>query len=1022
MDPAELEKSIRDAGRAGKYAQAKELTGALLSARRHDRRTKPYQVVDAEWLVRTTEQAALLEDSAQAELSWAERADAQLEEIIGRGLYEESSCIVERQLEIRKRLLGQEHPDSIMSVSNFAFLLQQKGNYAEAERLFREVLALRRRLLGDEHPQVADGLNNLAVLLHDRGEYAEAEPLMREALAISRVVLGHEHVDVIRGLNNLAALLVRKGDYFSAEALHREALAMGRRLRGPEHRDVQHSLNNLGIVLLRKGDIAGAEPFLEEALAMARTLFGDEHPVVAASLHNLALVFREKGDFAKAVPVVREALAMRRKLCGEHHPEVARSLDLLAILLWKNKDRAQAIQLERESLILRQRVFGREHPEVSWSLFNLGWMVGWEGDSLEAESLCREALALDRKLLGAEHPRVAAILRHLALLAWSRNAHMDAADLLSEAARVYDAARLRVGIGSERATFERSPYRLLAAAQLVLGKPLDAWSATEKDSGRVLAELLFMAERRCLSLEEATRQDMLKKELATHEKELETLRRAAREANAPNAIRKIESTRDRLLAAEAAWGTFQRGVADRYPVAEGQSYPLNLIQSALMPDQAIIGWLDPGYAIDTPFAGWRPMSWGYVIRREGSVLWERLREAIDGAQSALKSPPFPSLSCEGSLRSAARSYRRAIEHRPVVSGAALQRGQTLWVERIQPLTRHLEGIRELIVLPSGPMLGVPVEALPVDDHGSFLGDRFIVSYAPSATIFAWLTARAKVGGREHFAPCLAVGDPLFRTDDLEDVEAVQETASASLRRSALAGNPQALSRLKRLPSTRDEALWVARLHGQGSRALVGEGATEQALVRMAEQGELRQFGTIHIATHALVDDERPERSALVLSQVDLPDSLEAVIGGRRVYRGVITARDIVREWKLDADLVTLSACETGLGTEVAGEGYIGLGHAFLQAGARSLLVSLWKVEDRATSMLMQRFYRNRLGRSDVIQGLDVDQRPPKRAVMTKAEALAEAKRWLREWRDADGARPFAHPFFWAGFILIGERN
>jgi CHAT domain-containing protein len=154
-----------------------------------------------------------------------------------------------------------------------------------------------------------------------------------------------------------------------------------------------------------------------------------------------------------------------------------------------------------------------------------------------------------------------------------------------------------------------------------------------------------------------------------------------------------------------------------------------------------------------------------------------------------------------------------------------------------------------------------------------------------------------------------------------------------------------------------------------------------------------------------VDDDFPENSALVLSQIGLPDPLEAARSGERIYDGLLTAKEIVREWELNADLVTLSACETGLGKTVRGEGYIGFAHAFFQAGARSMLVSLWKVEDEATALLMERFYRNRAG-----------------GAMTKAEALREAKLWLREQTDEQGNQPYAHPYYWSAFVLIGDRR
>jgi hypothetical protein len=111
-----------------------------------------------------------------------------------------------------------------------------------------------------------------------------------------------------------------------------------------------------------------------------------------------------------------------------------------------------------------------------------------------------------------------------------------------------------------------------------------------------------------------------------------------------------------------------------------------------------------------------------------------------------------------------------------------------------------------------------------------------------------------------------------------------------------------------------------------------------------------------------------------------------------------------RDWQLDADLVTLSGCETGLGRNVPGEGYLGFTHSFFEAEAQSVLVSLWRVDDRSTLLLMRRFYANWL------------------AGMSKAAALQAAKRWLRDYGGSDGARLYSNPSFWAGFVLIGNRR
>jgi len=151
----------------------------------------------------------------------------------------------------------------------------------------------------------------------------------------------------------------------------------------------------------------------------------------------------------------------------------------------------------------------------------------------------------------------------------------------------------------------------------------------------------------------------------------------------------------------------------------------------------------------------------------------------------------------------------------------------------------------------------------------------------------------------------------------------------------------------------------------------------------------------------------------VLSLVDLPNPLEAALNGRDIFDGLLSVKEIVGGWSLNADLVTLSACETALGRMIIGEGYIGFAHAFLQAGARSVLVSLWKVDDHATALLMRRFYENLSG------DYSGKRCGRKGESLSKVQALQEAKTWLREYEDGNGQEVYKHPFYWSAFILIG---
>jgi CHAT domain-containing protein/tetratricopeptide (TPR) repeat protein len=988
--------------------------------------------------------------------------------VMARGDYAQAEALYREALAMYRKLIGEEHPSVATTINNLAVLLKARGKYAEAEQLLRESLAVFRKLLGENHPRVATVLDDLGTLFLASGDYAEAEVLFHKSLAMRRQLFGEEHWSVAESLNNLGTLFQHRGDYTGAETLFRKSLALRRKLLGEEHPSVAISLNNLALLLQNRGDYSGAEPLYREALAMHRRLLGEKHAEVATSLHNLAVLLLLRRDYATAEPLLRESLAMRRGLLGEEHPEVANSLGHLGILLQARGDYSGAELLFRESLAMFHKLLGKEHRSVCWSLKNLAELLQVRRDYDGAEPLFRESLALATKLLGEEHPAVAADLEHLAVLAiksggdyagaellfreslamrrklqgeehpdvantleWIatllvlRGDYVGAESFLTDAARVYETARLRAGSGLERATFQRSPYSALAAVRLTLGRREDAWSSVERDVGRALADLLMAAEGRGLTAEETTRSDSLSVALADAEGHLEAFLKQAGADNT-EAAQRVEEARNRLLEAEAAWCSFQRMMAEEHPVTEGQAYPLKRVQKVLDERAAIVGWLDAGWR-EVERGSWRYDSWVYAIRKTGPVRWARLE-----GRSSPDVSPFKQLW----------SFRWELANWTSPVSALSRDSQRLFSCRIQPLLAALDGIEELLIIPSGAMVRVPLEALMVN-QGTYLSDRFTISYIPSATIYTWLHEQTdNEGEAETDGAILLVGDPPFNETHLMAIEeeeaeqlelAMAETCDVSTMRSALVGNEEALATLSRLPGARAEVKALASL-APSSTLLLGPDASEQEIVRLAESGELSDFSTLHFATHALVDDDRPENSCLMLSRVDLPDPLEAAMTGARNYDGRLTAKEILREWDLDADLVTLSACETGLGKEVAGEGTVGFVHTLLQAGARSLLVSLWKVEDQATSLLMRRFYGNWMERE-----------------MSKAEALREAKVWLRSLTTAGverelralglaprtsrgvggvaeveeipgDERPYAHPYYWAPFILFGDHE
>ena len=278
-----------------------------------------------------------------------------------------------------------------------------------------------------------------------------------------------------------------------------------------------------------------------------------------------------------------------------------------------------------------------------------------------------------------------------------------------------------------------------------------------------------------------------------------------------------------------------------------------------------------------------------------------------------------------------------------------------------------------IIAPDGILHFLPFEALE-RGNGNFVLDSQIVSYTPSATA---VQLSRSVEAQEAPLPLIAVGDVAYEDRTVPEVSNHRTAWIPLTIFRDLAELSQ--SRLHDLPESKEEVLTIAQIAGPQSRLLLGHDATETALKRES----LSKYRVIHMAVHAIADWRYPDRSALVLASDQPPED------------GLLQVREITR-MHLSADLVTLSACQTGIGPTEGEAGVISLEQAFLDAGAKSVVASLWNVEDQSTTHLMEAFYRHLATAED------------------KATALRNAKLEMLK------ANPNSSPYYWAGFVLVGE--
>ncbi|MBN2565189.1 MAG: tetratricopeptide repeat protein, partial [Candidatus Eisenbacteria bacterium] len=669
-----------------RYSDARDLARELVALAEADSTACSYEVDDAKRLVETLDKIIALPKSQQRELSEADGLDPVLLSLWDAARYDEGVEAARRQLGIRRRILGELSVDVSESLNELGLFLGASGDYPAAERTLREALTIDKVTLGESHPDLAMGLCNLGLMMHYGGDDRNAERPLREALLIQRISLGEDHPDFRFSLNNLAIVLSELGEYAEAEALLRQSVVLHRRLDGGGARELPIALRNLAAQVSLQGDVAEAEMLYREALEAARGLYGPDHPETAYCLNGLGVFMVEESRYAEADTLLKESLRIQREVHGDRHPDVAAAMLDLGSTLVKRGDHDEGTRLIRDALSLFIEIEGDSHPNVALAFSTLSSALQRQGRFAEAESAIRRTVEIRRAAYGELHPGVAGARQSLGVLLWWQGKTQEAELVLEAAARGYDASRLDAGARMKRATFRlQSPYRFLAAVRLELGRPEDAWQAAERAVGRSIAELMIQSRLEDSLEQRAVRIDSLSSLVGRLEQELSAYAEAERQVSATAAAEAVVRTRDRLMAAEAELVDLRREAVDAGLTMEVESLPLERVGASLGSGCAIIG------SIDLPWRFDEIASWGYVVRSPGVVHWAFLGRSERGK--------------EGSPLSNVNLLVRDLRDADSSSGGIRYVARKLWDQRFAPLLSYLDGVRELVLVPTGTAVG-----------------------------------------------------------------------------------------------------------------------------------------------------------------------------------------------------------------------------------------------------------------------------------------------------------------------------
>jgi CHAT domain-containing protein/tetratricopeptide (TPR) repeat protein len=999
---AAWQKEMNRLREAGQLKEALAVAERLKELRSRKQKDDHWEAVDARWQVEALQR--VLAGGKEAVKTYAgiaaTLAKANALEQLGR--YREASPIREQLLALYRKLLDEDHPYTANSYYSLASNQYSQERYAEAERGYHKALKLCLRLLGENHPDTASGYRDLAMSQGAQGKYAEGEANLRKALDLRRRLSGENNADTVSNYRELAYLQRAQGKYAEAELNFQTVLDLHLKLLGDNNAESAQSYNDLAANQRVQGKYVAAETNYRKALDLRLKLLGENHPRTAQSYNNLAVNQNAQGKYGEAEANLRKALDLFRKIWGENHPDTAFGYGNLGHNQNEQRKYLEAEPNLRKALNLRLKLLGENHTDTASSYSRLASNQSAQGNYVVAEAHYRKALDLYLKLLGENHPLTAQSYSDLAAFRDDQGRFAEAESLFIRAANSFDQARLHAAAtGLERAvaTGDRSPLVHLAAVLACNGKPDTAWQRYEQGLGRGTWDDL--ATRRRYTSAERAKQAELE---ARVQRINQLLQAPAAVAGTPGTEERRAQLLTQRLKAQGELRAFTKALEQTYGPVAGQVFDLLSIQAALASDAALVGWID----IDTPRRPKDPNGehWAFLLRSTGVPVCERL--VGTGPEQAWTKD-------DSQLATKLRDVL------PSPSGNWQPLAQKMRSQRFDPLQKHLDGIKRLIVLPSSAMAGVPVE---------ILADGRAVSYALSGTMFAYLRNQPRPESRA----LLALADPVFEPGLFPKPDPLLAAARGD-------------DTWAPLPGTRAEAETLRRLATEPAPlVLTGSNASEQRLHELAASGELARFRYLHLATHGIADNRLPLHSAIILSRDKLPDPEKQMLAGQPIFDGRLTAREVLQNWELNAELVTLSACQTALGKYEGGEGFLGFAQALTIAGSRAVCLSLWKVDDTATALLMERFYQNLLGK-----------RPQLVKPLGKAAALAEAKAWLRDLPRAQAVRrndllaqavnrgkdrpvqpllpavpepsptvtaksdrPYAHPYYWAAFILIGD--
>lgn len=904
------------------------------------------------------------------------------------GRYDEAERLFKRAVLIYERLKGSEHPGVATVLTQLTNIYLDQFRYEEAEAVALRAYKINEKAFGFAGRHTVFSANSLAQIYLKQARFADAAPLIEQSRKAQLESGKEEGPEYVLTLINSALFTMRQGRFALAEEEVKHILVVLDREQAPVSDLVAASLEMLAEVYIVQGRAKDAGIIVERVLLMKESLFGTESERTTSTLHVLAFAYAMQGRFSEAEVLSKRALDIRERTFGLQHPSVALSLDKLAAIYLEKKQFEAAEPLQRRALVIYENSPDRNSPDNAFAFLGHAETYRGLGRDAEAELSYKSAMTIFERVFGADHLFSAWSLIGIADLYRAQGkvaealAHARRANELLAQRFVVNSGESRRGALSEQRTHSEGfeLHILLLAAVAERGPQVRAEATRE---GFIIAQLARASDTAEQVAKMAARygagSDALAQVARARQDALARLEQLDSRIVQAAGQRGNETLASQLRAGEAearkALVELDARLEREYPQYRELTNPkpleLAAAQTLLAEDEALVLLL---VSADESFL--------WVLRRGVAAFFQLALKRGELVEMVKKLRAQLDLGADDPERVIARSFDVATAHE-------------LYRKMLGPAESLLTGVKQLILVPDGAMQSLPPGVLVTEppakpiaslaDHAqvAWLAKKYAITVLPAAGSLRALRQFAKApASREPFG---GFGDPVLEGSG----EGARRANVPALYSRGAVADANEVRKLARLPESAGELRAIAAaLNAPAASIRLGSAATERAV----KEADLTRYRNLAFATHGLMagDFKGLAEPALVLTP---PEK------GSEFDDGLLTAGEI-SQLKLDADWVILSACNTAAPDGTPGaEGLSGLTKAFFYAGARSLLVSHWAVSSDAAVVLTTRMF------DESAKGAP------------KAEALRRSMLALMARTD----KPyFAHPAFWAPFVLVGE--